>query len=243
MFKKFSASLAAVVLCALGTLSAPSSAVAGVYIDNTLGELKAEETIKVPNPKPVQLLVEFQTGGVLNARATKFVKPIIAEAATATGVVGTTSETPLAGGARLAVIMNDIPEKNVGGKAFMTGFTFGLSGTVAHDDYDIEVRYTPGDGQDPIIRTVHHRLYIKLGLANPPENATKVEKVDEAVKTIVRQALAHALNGIAGDPRFAGVVASPALAPAAAPQPAVAPAAPTAPAPVAAATPAKATAQ
>ena len=240
VLKKISSLLVLLLSSALALFLGSSSAFAGVYVDNTLGELKPEEAVKVANPKPVQLLVEFQTSGVINARATKIVKPMIADSATATGVVGTTSDTPAPGGARLAVIMNDIPEKGVGGKAFMTGFTFGLSGTVAHDDYDIEVRYTPGDGQDPIMRTVHHRLYIKIGLANPPENATKAEKTDDAVKTIIRQALAHGLNAIAGDPKFAGVVTAPTIAPTA-PQPAVV--APPTPAPASTTAPAKATAQ
>src|SRR6185312_2695404 len=52
--------------------AAVSPAAAGSFLDNTLGEVKPEDRIVIANPKPVQLLFEFQSNGAPNAKAQGF---------------------------------------------------------------------------------------------------------------------------------------------------------------------------
>jgi len=192
------------LLIVMTGLLAAQTASAGMYVDNTLGEVRAEDIHKVASPRPAQLLFEFQTDGTANAKATKYVKPILSDEIKALGFVSELSDTPVAGGARLTVIMNDIPQKNAASKGFVTGLTFGLAGALVADDYDVTFTYAGGDGQQSITRTVHHRLYTKIGAKDPPPNATAVKKAEEAVRLVVRQVVAHGLNGIAGDAAFTG---------------------------------------
>jgi len=179
------------------------AATAGMYVDNTLGEVKPTEIHKVASPRPTQLLFEFQTDGALNAKATKYIKPIMVGEINASGFASELSDAPVIGGARLTVVMNDITQKNAASKGFLTGLTLGLAGTVVADDYDVQFTYTAGDGQAPITRTVHHRIYTKVGAAQPPANATQVKKVEDALKLTIHQVVAHGLNDIAGDTAFA----------------------------------------
>jgi len=118
------------------------------------------------------------------------------------GVIGATGDDPVASGARLSVIVNDITDKGAAGKGALAGLTFGLKGAVAGDTYDVIVSYTPAAGAAPITRTLHHRLVIKIGNAQVPADMVQVKNADLGVRTMIHQTLAHGLNEIAGDPGF-----------------------------------------
>jgi hypothetical protein len=217
-------------VCSL--VAVPNQAQAKFLVDATLGEVKAEDKVKVAEPRPVQLLFEFQTDGVPNAKAVKFVLPIVTKELQATGVVGTISNAPVDGSDLLSIVFNNITEKGAASKGFKTGLTFGLAGTVVQDNYEVQFRYTHGSGE-PIARTIHHRLYTKLGAKQDPENAVPMKNAEAAIQTIVHQVIAQGMNQIAGDPAFAPApaAAAPVVEAAAEPAAVAAPAAAAAPAP------------
>lgn len=189
-------------------LCAAQPASAAVYVDNSLGEVPSTDIHKIATPKPTQLLFEFQTDGASNPKATKYAKPIVTEEVKASGFASEVSEGAVLDGARLSIVMNNITQKNAASKGFLTGLTLGLAGTVVADDYDVLLSYVSADGQAPITRTVHHRLYMKIGAKASPPNATPVKKIDEAVRMIIHQVVTHGLNDIAGDTAFAAATAS-----------------------------------
>ena len=191
-----------IVALAIGICSLPSKAEAKILIDTTLGDLKAEDKVSVAEPRPIQLLLEFQTDGVTNAKATKFALPIVTEELKASGVVGAISDVPVQGGDMLSIVINDITEKGAASKGFTAGLTFGLAGVLVADNYDVKFSYSKGSDQVPITRSVHHRLYFKFGAKQIPDNAMEVKNINEGFKLMMHQVVAHGMNQIAGDSAF-----------------------------------------
>ena len=218
------------LLMAAPALSVPAQA--SVYVDSKLVDLTPAERVTVVNPQPVQMLVEFQTAGVPNAKATKYVKKLVLDELTAGKMVGAVSDTPLPSGARLEITMNDIPDKNAAGKGFAAGLTFGLAGVVAGDTYDVTINYIPAAGTAGISKIEHYRIVFKFGNKTLPPDLVKAKGMVEAVQSMVHLTLSHGLNEIAADPAFAAI--SPVTLPAAppAPAPAATPATAATPAPV-----------
>jgi len=186
-----------------------TAAQASFWIDGKLGEVPSNEKVIVANPVPVQLLLEFQRDGASFPKPLKYLKPIVEAEVKSSGVVGAFGDEPVASGARLSVIVNDIPDKGAAGKGALAGLTFGLKGALAGDDYDVIITYTPAAGAAPITRTVHHRLAIKIGNAEVPAGMVQVKNADLGVRTVMHQTLAHGLNEIAGDPGFRPAAAIP----------------------------------
>jgi hypothetical protein len=207
------AGIAAAVLLAAG-------AAASVYVDSKLTEIKPEERVKVAHPQPVQLLTEFQTNGATNARATKYAAPLISEEVKTSGLASAVSDTPLPDGARLSIVINDVPSKSNKGNGFAAGFTFGLAGVVAGDDYETKATYTPAGGGAPIVKIEHYRIVFKFGNKELPADLIKVKGITEASKLMIHLTVSHMLNAIAADPAFAGGAAPAPAAPAPAATPA-----------------------
>jgi hypothetical protein len=203
-------SLFAVLALILG-LATPSLA-AGIYILTTLTELTPAEKVKVAAPQPVQLITEFQTSGAANAKANKYVTPIVLEEVKASGVVGAISDTPAPNGARLGIVINDIPDKDAAKKGAAAGFTFGLVGVIAGDNYEVTLSYAPPGGGAPIVRKLEFRVFFKMGNKELPAGSEQVKNADVAVRRMIHLTVSHGLNQIAGDPAFAGAPASPAPA-------------------------------
>ena len=70
---------------------------ATMYVDNGLKEVASSEYMKPPEPKPVQLLFNFQTKGAANARATKFLAEDVQKTVAASGLFSSLSAEPVAG--------------------------------------------------------------------------------------------------------------------------------------------------
>lgn len=209
-----------------------SPALAGSYLDNTLGDLKAEDRIAVADPKPVQLLFEFQNNGAPNAKAQTFLLARVTADVKASGLFLDVSDGPATGGAVLSVVLNNVADlKKAEAKGVATGLTLGLAASTVTDGYVCTVTYL---GSDPnaakIAKTEQHAIYTTIGLfGSTPPNATKMKSQEDAVYTMTDQVLAHALNDLAADPAFnpnapapkapAAAAAPPAQPPASAPQP------------------------
>lgn len=206
LFRSFA--FAAMAMLGLGSANAAS------YLANKPGELKPEQRVKVDAPKPAQLLVTFQRDGNSIPKVLKLVKPKVVRELMASGLFSTLTEEPAPNGAIVSVTINNIPEKGAAGKGFKTGLTFGLAGTMVTDNYKVTVEYVPTTGKPAIARVVDHAIYTTIGLkSTPPADATKMENLNAAFEGVVRQGIAHALNGIAADPGFADAAAGPATSP------------------------------
>lgn len=182
---------------------ASTAAQAGVFLDNRLGALPAASRVVVAAPQPVQLVFKFQTNGVANDRATEFLQAAVTADVLAAGVFSTVSGSAVAGGDVLNVTVNNIPQKNAIAQGLLAGASFFLIGTVVTDAYLTTLDYHPGGSAIAISRSIEHAIYTRIGNKPNPQHADKVRTDAVALKTMVRQSLAHALNAVASDPRFA----------------------------------------
>ncbi|HEY2356197.1 MAG TPA: hypothetical protein VGH86_02010 [Phenylobacterium sp.] len=218
-----------------------SPAAAAVFVDATLGDVKPEQKVTVAHPQPVQLLFQFRTKGSPNMQATKALKPQVVDAVKASGLFSEVSDAPVANGAMLNVVIDNVvdpaEQSAAAGQGFATGATLGIAGSTVREHYTSSLDYVSGPDAPKITRTAIHFLFVQLGLlhAGTPENAVKVDGgLKGGVAVVTRQIVSVPLNALAGDPAFApAAVAS---------QPAAASPPPAETAPTNATTPASATA-
>lgn len=193
----------AVMLCVL-----PQAAQAmKFYVANALGEVKPEEKVTPAKPQPVQVIFEFQRDGKPNAKATKVVTPWAMDDLKGTGAFSEVTDAPTANGAIISIKFNNIVVKEELDKAkkqaFGAGLGFGLfGGVLAVDHYVVSIDYVPATGAAPIHTEVKHELYSKYGKKDVEVPGTEYKNGDEAVKVLVRQALARGVNNIVADPAF-----------------------------------------
>ncbi|MBU6396497.1 MAG: hypothetical protein KGQ75_18165 [Sphingomonadales bacterium] len=177
------------------------------YVANALGEVKPKEKVTPAKPQPVQVIFEFQRDGKPNAKATKVVTPWAMEDLKGTGAFSEVTDAPTANGAIISIKFNNLVIKEELDKAkkqaFGAGLGFGLfGGVLAVDHYLVSIDYVPATGAAPIHTEVKHELYSKYGKKDVEVPGTEYKTADEAVKVLVRQALARGVNNIVADPAF-----------------------------------------
>jgi hypothetical protein len=172
-------------------------------VDGALKEVPATAFARPAKPAPVQLVTEFQTKGVVNARATDYIKKTVSDAVSASGLFDQVSDKPAPQAGMLSVTLNNVPlTEDIFGKGFMAGLTFGAAGQTVTDGYLCTVSYLPAGVASPIVKTVRHAIHTNLGATAAPNNAYKAASLEEAVQTMVRQAVRSALNDLSHDPAF-----------------------------------------
>ncbi len=172
------------------------------YVDNSLGEVAAEEKIVLESPQAVQLKFEFQTNGEFNKRATKHVKPQAIEYLEKTGVFSEVTEDLVPNGAILKIVFNNIFSKEEIKKAkkdgFKSGLSFGLLGGVfTTDRYEVSFEYFSSNNAEPIIINVEHALHRKSGKKDIDVPGTRVKNVKVAISELTRQVMDRGANDIA----------------------------------------------
>jgi hypothetical protein len=174
------------------------------YVDDSLHDLSASEKVTVADPRPVQLLFDFQTKGVHNPRATDFTKPYVLTAVQGSGLFSQVTSDPAPNGAVLNVVINNVPlTDDAFAKGFMTGFTLGLVGSNVGDGYVCTVDYLPGGSALKIEKSMRDAIYTSMGAtAGTPPHAQKVSSIDAALQTMVRQVVTNTLNEVAKDKDF-----------------------------------------
>lgn len=192
----------------LALLALPQVAKAAkFYVDGTELAVKDEERVTIAQPRPLQLIYEFQRDGGPNAKPTKWSKPFIIEDLKASGAFSEVAETPVEGGAVLSIKFNNIvdPEalKKAKSDGFKTGLTFGLFGsTVVADYYEVTFEYIRAPGAAPIKTVVHHTLVTTIGKVKDPNPGVQYKKVDLAVRELMKQVMTRGLNTMFADPEF-----------------------------------------
>lgn len=195
--------LALMVLVASTLVAVPANA-AKFYVSNQLAPLKAEERVAVATPQAVQLIVDFQTDGVSNARAVKEVKPIALKYVQGTGLFSSVSDTAAPNGALLTVRFNNIVDHGAAGKGFKAGLTFGLAGTAVTDNYDVMFELSPAPGQPMIKSSLKHGIVTTIGKKSDPSFGTEYKKAKEAVDAMIGQAVEHGVFALAAQEGFPG---------------------------------------
>lgn len=176
---------------------------ATMYVDGTTKEIKASEYKVQQEKQAVMLVFEFQTKGVANAQATKYLKDKIVDQVKSSGIFSEVSLSPVAGNRVLSITLNNVPlSDDAFSKGFVTGLTFGLAGSSVSDGYVCTARYLGGDQQQPIVTQARHAIHTTLGAKGSPDNATKAANAEEAVTLMTRQIVSHVLFDMTQDAGF-----------------------------------------
>ena len=176
---------------------------ANFYVDGTTREVPAAQFKKMAEPKPVQVLFEFQTKGVVNARATDHLKAQVIDQVKASGLFASVDDKPVANGSMLSVTLNNVPlTDDAFSKGFVTGLTFGLAGSKVSDGYVCTMTYTDPKQPAPLVKQARHAIHTTLGANGAPTNATKADNVEAAVRTMTHQIVSNTLNDLSQDVSF-----------------------------------------
>ena len=192
--------LAVVALAApLGACIAPT-----FYVDNAMHDIAPGQYQTVANPKPVQLLFDFQTKGASNTRARDQVQDTIAATVKESMLFSPVSTDPQPNSAILQVTINNVPlSDDAFAKGFAVGLTLGLAGTTVGDGYICTVQYSAGAGATPISKEVRDAIYTSIGAtASTPPHADKADDGKDAVITMARKCVANAVDQMSRDPGF-----------------------------------------
>jgi len=176
---------------------------ASFYVDNGLRSADQVQYSKPAAPKPVQLFFSFQTKGSPNAQATQRLKDQVTELVVQSGLFSEVKEVASPDAGMLQITLNNVPlTDNAAAKGFMTGLTLGLAGSTVGDGYVCDLQYKRTDSSTPITTKVNHAIYTSLGATAGPEAATKMNGIEEAVRTMVRQSVKSLLKKLSDDPQF-----------------------------------------
>ncbi len=176
---------------------------ASYYVNAALPEVAADKMKKSNPAHPVQLLYEFQTRGTVNSTASKVTLEKVRTAVKDSGIFSDITSEPTAGGEILSITINNVPvSDDAFSKGFITGFTFGLAGSTVSDGYVCQIAYLPSAGAGKIEKSLRHMLHTNLGVAPSPDQAIKVNSIDEAITMLIRQLVSNGLFQISNDPNF-----------------------------------------
>ena len=199
--------LAASVLIIASIMGVARPVLAAEYLDAATTDVKPEDRVAVANPQPVQLLFQFATKGAPNAAATKYAAAQVLDTVRKSGLFSEVSTTPVANGAILSVVIDNVVNpgemSDAAAKGAVTGATFFIAGSNVTDHYLCTIDYVSGPNASKITRTARHAMITQMVLINhPPENAVKIGSIKDAFAVMVRQIISNPLNAIAADPGF-----------------------------------------
>lgn len=189
-------------LCAVSALIM-ITACANFYVDVNTKEVNSAEYKKPQPARTAQVLFEFQTKGVMNARATEQLKVKALDQIRSSGLFSSVSDAPTTDGQLLTITINNVPlSDDAFSKGFVTGLTFGLAGSQVSDGYVCTARYTSRTGQPAIVKQARHAIHTTIGASSAPTNGIKAASAEDAVTTMVRQVLSNLLNDVSKDASF-----------------------------------------
>ncbi|RTL34836.1 MAG: hypothetical protein EKK53_25325 [Burkholderiales bacterium] len=186
-------------LAASGLLGGCASA----YLDASVKEVPAAQFKKPAAPGPVQLLFEFQTKGVRNAKATEMLQERVIAQVKASGLFTDVGASTVPSGASLSITLNNVPmSDDAFSKGFLTGLTLGLAGTQVGDGYVCTASYRAPGSSAPVVKQARHAIYTTLGATGGPSNAVKMPDHKEAAFQMTTQVVSNVLNDLSQDASF-----------------------------------------
>lgn len=176
---------------------------ASPYLDGNLREIPASSYKKPAIASPVQLLFEFQTKGVGNARATSVLKDQVAAQVKSSGLFSEVGDGPVPSGATLSIVINNVALTDAAvNKGVVTGLTFGLVGTQVSDGYVCTATYRAQANAEPIVKKFLHAIHTNIGAAAVPPNAIKMANLNDAGMQMSKDVVSNMLNDISQDVNF-----------------------------------------
>lgn len=173
------------------------------YVDGTIKEVPAARFTHPERPRPVQLIAEFQTKGVPNARATAETRPMIEDSIRSAGLFSQVRDTPAPDAGVLSVTLNNVPlTDDAAARGFLAGLTLGVAGQQVTDGYVCTVSYLPPGQTRPVVKSARHAIHTTVGAHGAPENAYKASNIQDAVRTMVRQVMSVTLSDLSHDAAF-----------------------------------------
>lgn len=173
------------------------------YVDGNTKEIAAASYRKPADPKPVQLLFEFQTKGALNARVTDLMKTQVLDQVKSSGMFSRVDDKPVDGGGLMSITLNNVPlSDDAFAKGFATGLTLGLAGNQVTDGYICTIKYTSDQQKEPLVKLARHAIHTTVGAKGAPPNSIKSDSIQDAVKLMSRQVVSTALNDLSQDAAF-----------------------------------------
>jgi len=163
------------------------------YIDPTLPKIDIASLKQPTTPQPVQVFFEFQTNGTTNTKATEYVRPIVLDTIKKSKLFSDVVTAPTTAQRKLFVTINNLVNMDdAKARGFTTGLTFGLSGTMVTDGYQL----TASDamtGRDEVKHSYKHAIYTTIGNADGPAGLSEVPKAD-AVRLAMEGLTLNLLN-------------------------------------------------
>ncbi len=174
------------------------------FVDARIKDVDSSEFKAPAVPHPVQLIYEFQTKDVANAKATEATKDAVYAQVAKSPLFSSVSDKPVEGGALLIIRVNNksATDQHEVGKGLLTGLTWGLAGNVVEDHYFGSARYLPAGNTTPIEVRDEHAIYSTIGLEGAPPNVVHAPSLKDAVMTMLHQLVSHLLNDLSHDPNF-----------------------------------------
>ncbi|MBC3920856.1 hypothetical protein H8L32_25555 [Undibacterium sp. CY18W] len=169
------------------------------YVDPALPKVAFEDLLKNPSKQekqPVQVMIEFRTKGIVNARATEAVTPLVIKTLQQSSLFSDVLTGQATSGNKLFItIDNIVVDKDAFSKGFATGLTLGLAGSMVTDGYVMNASYiTPN--KDEFKHVYKHAIHSTIGNAEGPKGLTPVPKEpkDEAIRQVVEGLILNLLN-------------------------------------------------
>lgn len=156
------------------------------YIDPSFADATYDDVLPVTKKYKTQVLVEFQRNGELFSRANKEVRGHVERTLRATGVVEITDEDP---DASIKVVVNNIADlSDAALKGFGTGLTFGASGSLVSDYYEITIEFDDGKGTQ-LTERYKHALHTTIGNKKAPFDNVQPTTPADAFASVIEETI------------------------------------------------------
>jgi hypothetical protein len=187
---KFSALfMAGVLLIAASSLHAVQASAFVLYLDMAVQELPAPEPRTIGQPRRVKLSFEVQENGHARAPGTDKLRAGVLQQVHDSGMFSSVEEGSAGNDNVLAISINRV---RLAGKR----------GGLLTDNFICTLRYLPEDNGQPLVATAEQIIYTVPSDDTPPARAMKAESAEDAMKTMTRAVISHALNELARNPQF-----------------------------------------
>lgn len=158
------------------------------YVMPLLPRVTPSDVLAVRDPRPVVLVVEFQTNGSPRSIASKSVRKKVSGILTTAKVFSAITSERAESTDELKIVLNNVGDLGeAAGKGALTGLTFGISGSTVTDGYVMTATFTRV-GRSPVEKTYRHALLSTIGNAPGPAGLTPMglrQAFDQVLQDLV----------------------------------------------------------
>jgi hypothetical protein len=158
------------------------------YVDPVLPKRSYSDLQPKSEPRPLYLVVEFQTFDKTNPRATPVVQEKVSKILHASKVFSTVAYATSESMDRLNIVMNNFGDKGEAvAKGVGTGLTLGMVGSMVTDHYSLNATFQ-AVGKEPVQKVYRHALHSTIGITTGPEGLTSMparEAFDNIIQDLI----------------------------------------------------------